>query len=53
MHQGLHAIETASRDEIAALQAERLKWTLDHVYRNVAHYRAGFDAAGEHRIYPM
>jgi phenylacetate-CoA ligase len=48
MHLGLHAIETASRDEIAALQAERLKWTLDHVYRNVAHYRAGFDAAGVH-----
>ena len=48
MHKGLHAIETASRDEIAALQTERLKWTLDHVYRNVAHYRASFDAAGVH-----
>ena len=48
MHQGLHAIETASRDEIAALQTKRLKWTLDHVYRNVAHYRASFDAAGVH-----
>ena len=44
----LHAIETASRDEIAALQSERLKWTLFHVYENVPHYRAKFDAAGVH-----
>ena len=31
MNKGLHAIETASRDEIVALQTERLKWTLHHV----------------------
>ncbi len=48
MHKGLHAIETASRDEIAALQTERLKWTLNHVYNNVPHYRAKFEAAGVH-----
>jgi phenylacetate-CoA ligase len=48
MSQGLHAIETASRDEIAALQLERLKWTLRHAYENVPHYRASFDAAGVH-----
>lgn len=48
MNKGLHAIETASRDEIVALQTERLKWTLNHVYRNVPHYRAKFDAAGVH-----
>lgn len=45
---GLHAIETASRDEIAGLQTERLKQTLGHVYANVPHYRAKFDAAGIH-----
>lgn len=33
MKQGLHAIENASRDEIVALQTERLKWTLAHVYK--------------------
>ncbi|HZB36496.1 MAG TPA: phenylacetate--CoA ligase PaaK [Beijerinckiaceae bacterium] len=42
----LEPIETASRDEIAALQRERLKWTLRHVYENVPHYRRKFDAAG-------
>lgn len=45
---GLHAIENASRDEISALQVERLRWTLNHVYENVPHYRAKFDAAGVH-----
>ena len=48
MNKGLHAIETASRDEIVALQTERLKWTLRHVYANVPHYKAAFDAAGVH-----
>ena len=41
-------IETASRDELAALQIERLKWTLRRVYDRVPHYRAKFDAAGVH-----
>src|SRR5690348_10973114 len=45
---GLDAIETASRDEIAALQVERLSWTLRHAYATVPHYRAAFDAAGVH-----
>src|SRR5579863_806102 len=45
---GLDPIETASRDEITALQRERLAWTLRHAYTNVAHYRAAFDAAGVH-----
>lgn len=45
---GLDSIETASRDEIAALQLERLRWTLNHAYTNVPHYRAAFDAAGVH-----
>ena len=42
------AIETASRDEIAALQTERLRWSLRHAYENVPHYRASFDAHGVH-----
>ena len=42
----LEPIEIASRDEIAALQRERLKKTLKHAYDNVAHYRNAFDAAG-------
>jgi phenylacetate-CoA ligase len=44
----LDPIEIASRDEIAALQLKRLKWSLRHAYKNVAHYRRKFDAAGVH-----
>ena len=44
----LEAIERASRDEIAALQLERLKWTLKHAYENVPHYKRKFDEAGVH-----
>ncbi len=42
----LDAIETASRDEITALQTERLRWSLQHAYDNIAHIRAKFDAVG-------
>jgi len=44
----LDAIEIASRDEIAALQLERMKWSLNHAYANVPHYKAAYDAAGIH-----
>ena len=44
----LEPIETASRDEITALQLERLKTTLRRAYDNVAHYRTTFDAVGAH-----
>jgi phenylacetate-CoA ligase len=44
----LDPIETASRDEISALQLQRLKWTLKHAYDNVPHYQQKFDAAGVH-----
>ncbi|NYT75738.1 phenylacetate--CoA ligase [Alcaligenaceae bacterium] len=44
----LAPIETASRDEITALQLERLRWTLRHAYENVPHYRQAFDAKGVH-----
>ncbi|MGK2285040.1 phenylacetate--CoA ligase PaaK [Pedomonas sp. V897] len=45
---GLDPIETASRDEISALQLERLKWSVRHAYENVPHYRQAFDARGVH-----
>src|SRR5690554_2818977 len=45
---GKDRIEHASRDEIQALQLERLKWTLKHAYDNVPHYRKAFDDAGVH-----
>ncbi|UBB16261.1 phenylacetate--CoA ligase PaaK [Comamonas odontotermitis] len=41
-------IETASRDEIEALQLQRLRWSLQHAYENVPHYRQAFDAKGVH-----
>lgn len=44
----LAPIETASRDEISALQLQRLRSTLERVYENVPHYRQAFGAAGVH-----
>ena len=44
----LDAIETASRDEIVALQLQRLQATLQRAYDKVPHYRAAFDAKGVH-----
>ncbi|HXQ56614.1 MAG TPA: phenylacetate--CoA ligase PaaK [Actinomycetes bacterium] len=44
----LEPIETASRDEIATLQLQRLRWTLRHAYDNVPFYRRRFDEAGVH-----
>jgi len=44
----LDPIEIASRDEIAALQLDRLKWSVNHAYTKVPHYRAAFDKAGVH-----
>ena len=44
----LDPIEIASRDEIASLQLERMKWSLRHAYDNVPFYRQSFDAAGVH-----
>jgi phenylacetate-CoA ligase len=41
-------IETASRDELTALQTQRLRWSLRHAYAHVPHYRRAFDAAGVH-----
>ncbi len=41
-------IETASVDELRALQLERLQWSLRHAYDNVPFYRRKFDEAGVH-----
>jgi phenylacetate-CoA ligase len=42
----LEPIERASRDELQALQLQRLQWTLKHAYDHVPHYRRAFDAKG-------
>ena len=44
----LDPIEIASRDEIAALQLERLRETLGRAYEKVPHYAQAFEAAGVH-----
>jgi phenylacetate-CoA ligase len=44
----LDPIEVASRDEIAALQLDRLRATLRHAYAGSPAYREAFDAAGLH-----
>lgn len=44
----LETIETASRDEIEALQLQRLRWTLQRAYDHVEAYRRAFDARGVH-----
>ena len=47
-HSKLEHIEKASLDELQTLQLSRLKWSLQHVYDNVAHYKKAFDEAGVH-----
>ncbi|SDE95685.1 phenylacetate--CoA ligase PaaK [Limimaricola pyoseonensis] len=44
----LDPIETASRDEISALQLKRMKQTLARAYEGSPFYRAKFDEAGVH-----
>ena len=44
----LEPIESASRDELQALQLERLQRTLRHAYDHVPHYRRAFDLRGVH-----
>lgn len=44
----LEHIETASRDEISAVQLDRMKWSVRHAYDNVPFYKQKFDAAGIH-----
>ncbi len=42
----LEPIEIASRDEIEALQLDRLRWSLHHAYENVPFYRRRWQEAG-------
>jgi len=44
----IEPIELASRDEIGALQLERLRSLLQHAYESVPLYRSRFDSAGVH-----
>jgi phenylacetate-CoA ligase len=44
----LDTIERASQDELRALQLTRLKWSLQHAYNRVRHYRERFSALGLH-----
>lgn len=44
----LDQAERYSRDELAAVQLERLRKTLQHAYDNVPAYRKKFDEAGVH-----
>ena len=44
----LEPIEIASIDEIKALQLVRLKWSIDHAYKNVAFYKKKYDEIGIH-----
>jgi len=44
----LDPVETMPRDQLAALQLERLRTTLARAYERVPHYRNAFDAAGVH-----
>lgn len=44
----LDAIETASIEELRDLQFKRMKWTLEHAYKNSPMYTKKFDEAGVH-----
>jgi len=41
-------MEMASRDELEATQLIRLKWSVNHAYENVAHYRHKCEAQSVH-----
>ncbi len=44
----LEPIETASRDELQALQLSRMRASLQHAYDKVPHYKKKFDTHGVH-----
>ncbi|HUN75276.1 MAG TPA: phenylacetate--CoA ligase PaaK [Steroidobacteraceae bacterium] len=44
----LEPIERASPEELRALQIERLRYSLQHAYSQVEHYRRSFSAVGVH-----
>ncbi|MEM7274100.1 MAG: phenylacetate--CoA ligase PaaK [Actinomycetota bacterium] len=46
MSNGYEPIETASEDELRALQLSRMQQSIARAYEHVPHYRQAFDAAG-------
>ena len=42
----LEPVERAAPKRLKDLQLKRLRWSLEHAYKNVSHYRKKFDAAG-------
>ena len=44
----IEPIEKAGVDELRGLQLKRLRWSLQHAYEKVPHYRKAFDGAGIH-----
>ena len=42
----LEPIGRASRDELQALQLQRLQWSLQHAYDHVPHYRRAIARGG-------
>ncbi|MBF0391500.1 MAG: phenylacetate--CoA ligase [Alphaproteobacteria bacterium] len=44
----LDPLERASRDELRAVQLDRMKWSVRHAFDNIAHYRVKCEAAGVH-----
>jgi phenylacetate-CoA ligase len=44
----LEPVERASRDELQALQLQRLQWSVRHAHENVPHYRRTFEQHGVH-----
>jgi phenylacetate-CoA ligase len=44
----LEEIETASIDELRALQLRRMRWSLAHAYNNVPHFKKKCDEKGVH-----
>lgn len=46
----LDPLETASIDELRHRQLQRLRWSLNHAYTNVPHYRKAFTDLGMHPL---
>ncbi|MGQ0578941.1 MAG: phenylacetate--CoA ligase PaaK [Betaproteobacteria bacterium] len=44
----IEPIEKAGVDELRTLQLKRLRWSVQHAYEKVPHYRKAFEAAGIH-----
>ncbi|MDX6223755.1 MAG: phenylacetate-CoA ligase [Frankiales bacterium] len=44
----LDAVEIGPVDQLRELQLQRMRWSLQHAYDNVAHYERAFKAAGVH-----